>query len=112
MWEIKAREGEKGIPSETKRGQKDRWWVWEVKAIVTEEGGHTGWRSRIGSQTPSRGEGCRHKGGSGGKDQRLVTYRMSNQTCKYIRVIGTKFFTLGEGSYKYGKEENLNSIRI
>lgn len=84
----------------------------EVRAIVTEEGGHTGWQSRIGSRTPSRREGCPYMGGSGGKDQRLVIYRMSNQTSKHIRIIGTKFFTLGEGSYKYGKEENLNSVRI
>lgn len=35
---------------------------------------------------------------------RLVTYRINNQTGKHIRIIGAKFFTLGEGSYKYGKE--------
>lgn len=26
--------------------------------------------------------------------------------------MGAKFFTLGEGSYKYGKEEKLKSIKI
>lgn len=42
---------------------------------------------------------------------RLVTYRINNQTGKHIRIIGAKFFTL-EGSYKYGKEEKLKSIKI
>lgn len=45
-----------------------------------------------------------------GEDHRLVTNRISNQTGKHIRIIGAKFFTLGEGSYKYGKKEKLKSI--
>lgn len=37
---------------------------------------------------------------------------MISQIGKHIRIMRAKFLTLREGNYKFGKEQNLNSIRI
>lgn len=45
--------------------------------------------------------------GNGGSDRRYTTGG-ADQIINILRLVGTRFLTAREGSYKYGRKENQN----